>query len=181
MSKSKIIHIVAIQRETFGLGKDGGMAWHLPEDLKHFKNTTKNHIVVMGRKTFESLPNGALPNRINIVVTRNQIYRASGAEVFNDVKTAIDYASAVGNSQGKNVYIIGGAEIYKATAQMVDEKIITLVNNDIECDTFLDKTYLDDIATYLSCVPLSNDGIIYHVTCTPKEEEIVELSGWWPI
>lgn len=162
----KIIHIVAMQKNTRGIGKDGKLPWHLPSDLAHFKRRTKGEIVIMGRKTFESLPNGALPNRLNIVVSRDENYCAgTGAWTFHSIDDAIEYCNFHLSRSGQDIYIIGGAEIYAATDHIVDEKIITVVNSIAECDTFLPEDYLKNIDTYINKMKLScGNGEVFHAT-----------------
>ncbi|MBV1928261.1 MAG: dihydrofolate reductase [Gammaproteobacteria bacterium] len=172
----KIIHIVAMQKDTRGIGKDNGLPWRVAGDLANFKKVTDGEIVIMGRKTFESLPNGALPNRLNIVVSRNEDYDAgTDAWTFHDVQEALDYCDFHMARSGKDVYIIGGAEIYAATDHLVDEKIITLVKSNKMCDTFLPENYMDNIDKYLSCqlLPVGGEdtGMIYHVTTTNNKEK----------
>ncbi|MCF0204188.1 MAG: dihydrofolate reductase [Muribaculaceae bacterium] len=99
--------IVAVDK-NFAIGKDGGLLCHLSADLRHFKSLTMGHSIIMGRKTFESLPNGALPGRENIVVTRNPGYVAQGAKVAHSLDEAFLLATHPGE-----VFVIGGAEIYK--------------------------------------------------------------------
>ena len=101
--------IAAVARNGV-IGKDNRLPWHLPADLKHFKALTTGHTVIMGRKTWESLPERfrPLPGRQNIVVTRNAGYAASGATVVNSL------ADAVAAASGSEAFVIGGAELYQA-------------------------------------------------------------------
>lgn len=101
----KISIIVAMARNR-AIGYKGRMPWDIPEDLRHFKQLTTGHTVIMGRKTFESLPGGALPHRRNIVVSRT-IQTVEGCEVFSSIETAFDACR-----QEEEVFVIGGAEIY---------------------------------------------------------------------
>lgn len=106
----------------------GALPWHLPEDLKHFKETTSGHPIIMGRKTWESLGR-PLPNRRNMVITRQEDYTAAGAEVFGGLADAL---AAVGNT---TAYIIGGAELYKQALPLAARLIITEVGIDAVGDT----------------------------------------------
>ncbi len=106
----------------------GALPWHLPEDLKHFKETTNGHPIIMGRKTWESLGR-PLPNRRNIVISRNGDYLATGAEVFTSLPAAI---SAIENAPA---FIIGGAELYRQALPLAGQLIITEVGLDAEGDT----------------------------------------------
>lgn len=106
----------------------GTLPWHLPEDLKHFKETTSGHPIIMGRKTWESLGR-PLPNRRNIVISRQSDYVATGAEVFASLPAAI---SAIGST---TAFIIGGAELYRQALPLAGQLIITEVDLDAKGDT----------------------------------------------
>ena len=93
------------------IGINNTIPWHIPEDLKHFRQLTLNNIVVMGRKTFESLPNGPLKDRINIVITQNSHqYKNTDSVIFTNMENAFDVIKH--NRANKKVFIIGGSEIY---------------------------------------------------------------------
>ncbi len=100
------IAIIAAVGKMGELGKKGDLIWHIREDMQFFKKTTTGAAVIMGRKTFESLPK-ALPNRRNIVISSNRDYQAEGAEVVDSVEKAVELTS------GQTAFIIGGASIYK--------------------------------------------------------------------
>lgn len=114
------------------IGKDGKLLWHLPNDMKFFKNKTWGMPVVMGRKTFEAL-NKALPGRRNYVITSQQGYSAGDAEVCTDIPTAI---AAAAETNTKEIFIIGGGEIYKQTIDDVDRIYMTRVHGNFEGDTY---------------------------------------------
>jgi dihydrofolate reductase len=121
--------IVAIANNN-AIGKDNKLLCHLPEDLKHFKEITKGHTVIMGRNTFLSLPKGALPNRRNIVLSPEE-------EVFPGCETAHSIEEALQRCQEEaKVFFIGGAMVYHQTYPMVDELYLTMVHADFEADTF---------------------------------------------
>lgn len=107
----------------------GALPWHLPEDLKHFKETTSGHPIIMGRKTWESLGR-PLPNRRNMVITRQIGYTAPGAEVFNDLPQAL---AAIDKDDA--AFIIGGAELYRQALPLAGELMITEVGIDAAGDT----------------------------------------------
>jgi dihydrofolate reductase len=118
------------------IGHQGKIPWRLSDDLKFFKHLTENHILVMGRKTFESLPR-KLPNRVHIVVTRNKKYVLDDDDCFvvSCLDEALDFAKTF---LGKQTFVIGGGEIYQ---QAIDKKVVdtiylTLVKAHIEGDTF---------------------------------------------
>lgn len=115
------ISIIAAIGKNYELGKGNDLIWHFKDDMKFFKDTTTGHTVVMGRKTFESLPH-ALPNRRNIVITRDASYTAEGAEVTDSIENAIKLA---GDSE---VFVIGGGTIYEAMLPMADKLYLTEID-----------------------------------------------------
>lgn len=127
------LHIIVAMADNRAIGYKGDMPWGrgLPADLKHFKETTMGHPIVMGRKTFESLPKGALPGRQNIVVTRNSNYQAEGAEVVHSLPEALERA------ESEELFLIGGGELYRQGIELADMLHITLVHHEWEeADTF---------------------------------------------
>ena len=127
--------IIAIMAAVAGngvIGKDNDLAWHLPADLRHFKRTTTGHYIIMGRKTFESLGK-PLPNRTNIIVTRNPDYRQEGAIVAHSLQAALDLAE---RGDQEKVFILGGGEIYRQAMSLADYMYITEVHAEFEGDTF---------------------------------------------
>jgi len=125
-----IITLVVARAENGVIGRDGGLPWHLPDDLRHFKAVTMGTPMVMGRKTFESLP-GLLPGRRHIVLTRNPAWRADGAETAADVAGAIEVAGA------PRLSVIGGAEVFRLFLPLADRVELTEVHSRPEGDTFL--------------------------------------------
>ncbi len=123
--------IVAVAKNNV-MGKDGDIPWYLPADLKYFKATTLNHHIIMGRKTFESIGR-PLPKRTNVVITRQMYYTASSCIICHSVEEALEKAHDNGEEE---VFIIGGAEIYKATMPYWDRLYLTEVDADIEGDTY---------------------------------------------
>jgi dihydrofolate reductase len=133
-----MVTIMAAIAANNALGKDNQLIWHLPADLKRFKKTTLNHAVIMGRKTYESLGK-PLPNRTNIVITRDKNYQVEGCVIVNSLKEALKAALKV----DENPFILGGAEIYKQAMQFADILDITFVHHQFEADVFfpeIDKT-----------------------------------------
>ena len=123
--------IVAIAQNG-AIGKNGDLLCHLYADLKHFKALTMGHSIVMGRRTFESLPKGALPGRQNIVITRNPDFSAPDVTIAHSVEDALQKAELPGD-----VMIIGGAQIYRAALPMVHTIHLTRVEASFpEADTF---------------------------------------------
>ena len=118
------------------IGRDGGMPWHVPEDLAHFKEVTSGHPVIMGRRTWESLPERfrPLPGRENLVVTRDASYSAPGAAVRSSLPAAIQAAEQAG---AETAWIMGGGELYRAAMPLADELVITRIGLDVDdADTF---------------------------------------------
>jgi dihydrofolate reductase len=134
----RTVLIAAIGRNG-ELGKDGRLPWHLPEDLRHFKQVTSGQVVVMGRKTYESLPR-RLDNRTVIVVTTQKDYRADDAIVFNSVGEVMEYAH---KQDLETLYIAGGGEMYKHFLPLADALLLTRVDQEYNADTFLDIDYSD--------------------------------------
>lgn len=131
----KISIIVAMDSDR-GIGRGGTLPWTIPEDMQHFRKTTTGHVVVMGRKTYESIGR-PLPNRINIVVTRNlQWYPFS--EARNDLYVAPCLQSALSMAQvpEKRIFVIGGAQIYEQALPYAHELIVTRVPGSYNCDAF---------------------------------------------
>lgn len=107
-----IISAIAAVADNGTIGKDGGLPWHLPDDMKFFQRTTVNHYVITGRKNYESIPERfrPLPNRTNIVVTRAEGYKAPGALVRRSIEEALDMARNAGETE---CFIIGGGQVYE--------------------------------------------------------------------
>jgi dihydrofolate reductase len=126
-----IISIISAVSENDVIGKDNDLPWHLPADLQHFKRLTAGHSVIMGRKTFESVGK-PLPNRTNIVITRQQDYVANGCILASSLGNALEEVP-----QGeKEVFICGGSEIYKLGLQLADRLYITRIHAQFEGDIF---------------------------------------------
>lgn len=123
--------IVAIAQNN-AIGKDNDLLWHLSEDLKYFKKTTNERTVLMGRKTWESLPFKPLKNRRNIVVSSQKDYAIDGAELFDSIEKAVE----VLKTQKDEVFCIGGASLYKALLPKADKLYITRVYKDFEADVY---------------------------------------------
>jgi dihydrofolate reductase len=114
------------------IGKNGQLLWHLPNDLKYFKNLTWAMVVVMGRKTFEAVSK-PLPGRVNIVITTQDGWNADGVWVSKDINDALKQAAS---TNCKEIFIIGGGEIYKQTMEIADRIYMTRVHAELEGDTF---------------------------------------------
>lgn len=123
--------IVAIAR-NLGIGFENRLLYWLPNDLKRFKALTTGNTIIMGRKTFESLPKGALPNRRNIVLSRQKEITFAGAECFPSLEIALNHCK-----EEEKIFIIGGASLYKEAMPVADQLYITLINDESkEADAF---------------------------------------------
>lgn len=121
-----IISIIAAIGKNRELGRDNKLLWHIPEDMKRFRTLTKGQTVIMGRKTYESLPSKfrPLPDRINIVISRDGNYHNKGIEVC----TSIDAAIKKAKEYGRGIFIIGGAQIYALAIEYADKLFLTQVD-----------------------------------------------------
>lgn len=117
---TKSLHIIVAATEDGGIGRGGDLLYHISADLKRFKALTMGHAIVMGRKTFESLPNGALPGRRNIVLTRQAGYSAPNVETAPDLSTVL-------NMDVDNLFIIGGASVYDEAMQIATHLHLTRI------------------------------------------------------
>lgn len=131
----KISIIVAIDQKR-GIGKAGKLPWNIPEDLKHFKEITNGHTIIMGRKTFESIGR-VLPNRTSIIITRDENFKAEGAIIAHSLNEALSLARRR-LTRLEEVFIIGGGQVFKEALEkdLVDKIYLTKVLGDFNCDTF---------------------------------------------
>lgn len=119
---NKMITLIAAIANNNAIGKNNQMLWHLPNDFKHFKNKTSHHIIIMGRKTFESLP-GVLPNRKHIIITRQKNYETpQNCEIYHSLHEAINAY------KNQDLYIIGGGEIYTQALPLANKLELTFVD-----------------------------------------------------
>ena len=126
------ITLVVARASNGVIGKDGGLPWHISADLKRFKALTMGTVLVMGRKTFDSLPK-LLPGRRHIVITRDPLWRADGVEVAGTPEQALDLAG------GEPVSVIGGAEIFRLFLPLAEGIELTEVLEEFDGDTFIDE------------------------------------------
>lgn len=136
------ISIIAAISENLALGKDNKLLWYIPEDMKRFRKLTKYHVVIMGRKTFESIGK-PLPNRFNIIVTRDKnysvsMYRYIDTVVANSLEEALQKArnNLIQKKFPGEIFIIGGGEIYEQFMEYADKLYLTIVKGTFEGDTF---------------------------------------------
>lgn len=128
-----MIIMIAAAAENNALGKNNELVWHLPNDFKRFKSLTTGHHIIMGRKTFESFPK-PLPNRVHIVISRQENYQPEGCIVVDSIEKAL--AACPENDDS---YIIGGGEIYNLALPFTDIIELTKVHHIFEADAFFPK------------------------------------------
>jgi dihydrofolate reductase len=122
-----MISIIVATGENGEIGANNDLLWRLPNDLKRFKKLTVGHTVIMGRKTFESLPNGALPDRRNVVITGNPDLKLDGCLIFHDLESAVRHFR-----NEDEIFIIGGASIYRQSIRFAEKLYITKVHETFE-------------------------------------------------
>ncbi len=128
--KPQLAMVVAVG-DGGAIGKDGKVPWRIPEDLKHFKNVTMGHAILMGRKTWDEVGR-PLPGRRNLVISRNRELALSGAEVFPSLETAIEAA----RTTDEEPCVIGGSHIYAAALPLATRIYLTEVHRKVDADTF---------------------------------------------
>lgn len=136
-----LTHIVACSKNRV-IGTQGDLPWSLPEDMKFFRDTTKGHIMIMGRKTFDSFKGRALPNRYHIVITRDpskhQFPSSESSPVIfvGSLEDALEKASTLTHKWGEEVFIIGGGEIYRQSLARAHKLLVTLIDQEFQGDTY---------------------------------------------
>ncbi|MDR2206913.1 MAG: dihydrofolate reductase [Flavobacteriaceae bacterium] len=126
-----MITLIVAMGQKNEIGFENRLLWHLPKDLKHFKELTSGHPIIMGRKTYESIGK-PLPNRTNIVVSRKTDWFEEGILIVGSIKEAIKFAKKI----DEQIFIIGGGNIYEQTIDLADKLEITFVKTDLQADTF---------------------------------------------
>lgn len=147
MTKPRISIIVAHSR-NMAIGKKNALLWHLPNDLSRFKKLTMGHPMVMGRKTYESIGK-PLPGRTSIVITRDGNLKIEGAIVVTSATDALERAREI---EKEEIFVIGGGEIYKEILPMVDRLYVTVLDKDVDGDTFFPE-YENDFIKKISEEP----------------------------
>ena len=132
----KIVAIWA-QDEEGVIGKDNRLPWYLPTELQHFKETTLNHAILMGRVTFDGMGRRLLPQRETLILTRNADENMDGVNIFNNIESVLDWYQG----QDKNLYVIGGKQIYLAFEPYLDEVIVTQIHARVEGDTYFPEDF----------------------------------------
>jgi dihydrofolate reductase len=139
--KTPLLTAIVAVCEKRGIGFENKMPWHVSEDLKRFKKLTSGNCVILGRKTFESLGNKPLPNRVHFVVSRNFVelkkkYPYETVFYCESVENAVEMALSKSKELGNKVFVMGGAEIYKQVLPLVNCLEVTKIDLNVECDTW---------------------------------------------
>ena len=140
-----MLFLIAAMAKNRVIGKDGKMPWHIPKELEIFKSVTMNHPIIMGRKTHESIGR-ILPNRTNIIVTRNKDYKTfRGVIVCNDLQEAI----SIGKTYATEVFVIGGEDIYKQALPSADNIYLSIIEKEYAGDAFFPE-FEEDFSVFAS-------------------------------
>ena len=135
-----MVKLIVAKGRNNEIGKDNDLIWHLPADMRFFTQSTKGHIVIMGRKNWDSIPLKYRPlsNRINVVVTHNRKFSDPDCDTFHSVEEAISHYK---ETTDKAIFIIGGGQIYKYCLDhnLIDEMLITFIHQDFDADAFFPK------------------------------------------
>ena len=139
-----MIRVIVAVDKNWAIGKDGQLLTSIPDDQRFFRQTTTNQVVIMGRKTLESLPGGKpLPNRTTVILTRNEDYQDPGVVVAHSVEEALDVAKG----RNADIYIAGGSEIYAQMLEYCDEAYVTYIDYAYQADTYFPN--LDKMAEWV--------------------------------
>lgn len=161
-----IISIIVAIAQNNAIGKDNQLLWHLPGDLKRFKKLTTGHTIVMGKRTFESLPIRPLPNRRSIVITDKAEEQIEGCEMAYSIDEAIEKMEI-----GSENYIIGGGSIYKQFLPFADKLYLTIVKQDFDADTFFPEIDYSDFDIIDHEDHLDEELPFYYITLERKKAD----------
>jgi len=159
------LHMIYARARNGVIGKQGQLPWHLPEDLAHFKRTTQGQAVVMGRVTWESLPEKfrPLPGRTNVVVSRQTTFNANGAKVVSSLEAAMALFSST-----EVVWLIGGAQLYAQALPLASQIVVTEIDADFEGDAFAPSLSPNDWIETQRSSHVSAQGLGYHLVTLQK-------------
>jgi dihydrofolate reductase len=132
MTKIPKVSVISALAENRAIGKDNRLLWHIPEDLKRFQKLTRGHVVIMGRKTFESIGR-VLPERVNIVISRDLDFKPENCLVASSFEDALEKARQIEKDE---IFIIGGGQVYNQAISQADKLYLTIVPGSYEADTF---------------------------------------------
>lgn len=131
------MNLIVAADKNWAIGKDNRLMWSIPADMKYFREMTKGNVIIMGRKTLESFPQGQpLKNRVNIVITRKKDYKVKGAVVVHSVKEAEETARKEAAECGGDIFVIGGESIYRAMLGYCDRAYVTKIDHGFDADTY---------------------------------------------
>ena len=159
-TRAPIVIVAGMQKSDRAIGKENGLLWHVPADMKRFKELTLGHPIIMGRKTFESILEilgKPLPGRTNIVITRDKKYTQEGATVVHSLSEALQVAQS---EHPTEIHIGGGSEIYKQVLPLVSRLHITWFMGDKEADSFF-PAFEDDFEVVTEHAPQEHEGMTY--------------------
>jgi len=139
MTEKKKVSIIVAIAQNLAIGRNNDLLWYISKDLKRFKEITKGSRVIMGKKTFESLPKAPLPNRTNIVITDAPSDKFEGCITVNSIEDALQYCSDKDES-----FIIGGGSVYRQFLPYANKLYLTLVHRDFDADTFFPEVDLSE-------------------------------------
>lgn len=153
-----MLSLIAAVARNGVIGKDNQLLWHLPGDMRHFRETTRGKPVIMGRKTWESLPEKfrPLPGRLNIVVSRDPGYQAPGATLAGSLQDAIEIAR-----NAEEAFVIGGAELYRQALPFADRLYLTEIAADFAGDTWFPEVPPEDWQELSRSRPEQDAGLVY--------------------
>lgn len=165
--------LIAAVNNGWGIGAENDLLYHIPRDMKFFRGKTKDNIIIIGRKTLESFPNGApLKYRDNIVLTRDSSYRAEGAVICNNISAVSDY---IGSHKDKEVFVCGGAEIYRLLLPYCSLAYITKIYDDKQAEKFMPNLDIENGWVLEETSEEYNEGGYSFRFCTYKNTNPVTL------
>lgn len=164
MTSPRISMIAAIAKKDRAIGKNNALLWRIPEDFQHFKNLTNGHAIVMGENTFKSIGK-ALPGRTNIVLSLTPGFAPEGCLVVRSLDEALAVAK---EHESEEIFICGGASIYKQFISLANRLYLTLVEGDFEADTFFPE--YDDFTKMISEEKVDNGEYIFTFITLEKEQ-----------
>lgn len=167
MSYNPNLAVIAAYDLDRGIGKGGKLPWHIPEDLQRFKRITEGSIVIMGRKTFESLPTGPLPGRLNVVVTRNKRWQADGTLVAHNLNQAIQFTQGVARQ-----FVIGGQDLFEEAIGQAGYAYLTEVQGYFGCDRYFPRF---DHSQWSVTYQFGTPGVRFIDMC--RKDEVVDMDA----
>ena len=169
------MNLIAAADENWSIGRDGGLLAHLPGDMKFFRETTRDKVVVMGRKTLESFPGKKpLKNRINIVLTRNADYAPEGVTVCKSVEEALEFLKQY---DSEDIFIIGGGTIYRAFLPYCKKAYITHIFHSFPADTVFPDLDREPGWKQAEVLGSGEDNGIRYEFCLYEQQTVCEMKG----